>query len=224
MKNISYRTWGIVTGVIWLLATLLSIIPAVISYLNYTSINTWAGWALSVVFAIALLIDNLPMARVSQIITAAWTLVSIVEALIGSYHTAWVLFIGFFEIAESVLVVVALFSLGKNGRFLCLAALGCAIFANITASLMSFYVFEVPFEIDYSGIFIWVAEFIPLSFYIAAKPKPLTAAPASAAGQPYAASDSLSSIEKLTALKTLLEKGILTQEEFEEKKNELLKR
>lgn len=237
MKTVSYKTWGIISGVIWLLATLVTIIRTVVSFHNNWGTSYYSPsffsvywvsviiWVLDVLFAISLLTDILPMAKVSRIIAAVEGLVSGIGSLAAPYiNTPLYLFSSFLGLAASILIVVALFSLGKNGQLFCFIALGCRFLSIILSGLSFGTSFGILLGINLITFVLLAAELITLSFYVAGKPKQLAAASASAEVQASAAADSRSSIEKLAALKSLLDKGILTKEEFEEKKTELLGR
>jgi hypothetical protein len=65
------------------------------------------------------------------------------------------------------------------------------------------------------GLIASLASYFFLGLYLEAKPKTVKRTNQQSA-------DNKSSIEKLSSLKALLDKGIITQEEFEEKKKELL--
>ena len=194
MKTVSYKTWGIISGVIWLLVTLAGIITVVVSYRNIGSNSSYhpsffsifwmniIGWVLSVLFAIALLTDILPMAKVARIITSVWGLVSLVSALMMILnHTSYLnttlnLFSNLLGFVSGVLIIVALFSLGKNGQLFCLIALGCTVLSSIMSSMS----YGVRFGTALTGNLLFIlfsaAEYITLSFYVAGKPKQLAAA------------------------------------------------
>lgn len=222
---------GIIAGVLFVVLVIVSLFTAIKSYhstdgyslyrpsffsIYWSSLINWLLWLL---FAVSLFIDNLSFARVIRIVSLVFTaFTSVATLVIGT--SGWVVGL-LFSLLLQVMLLLAFVKPGKQGQ----------IFGFISAGLwvLSFLLrFLLYYRDDFGstlqafftnpGVLLLTVALIMTALYVADKSlEEKQAAPKAAA---YV--DPKSSLEKLTALKALLDKGAITSEEYEEKKKQLL--
>ena len=245
----AYRKKGIAAGILFLIGTLGFATQRILLFYQYNSSNSFLStmsyslflWIISFVFALSLITDTITMARITAIILViddALGLVSVLVAIIP--HRSIISYLstlvdGFFDFLCWLFIVISLFKHGKPAKALCLVALVMHLIrflssvvipvisalpaqANLSwstiASGLSSAVL-MPIILQFCFTILILISYCYLGLYLKDRPRiikktnlPLT--------------DTKSSIEKIYELKGLLDKGIITQEEFEAKKKEII--
>ncbi len=236
MNKSSSKMWGMIAGGIMLAITAISAFSLIRNYIQVDSLYRppflqvyWSsviGWILSVLFAVSLLTDNLNMAKIVAILKLVFSGVSLVVVVAAAISQpdyiipALVIISNILSVAANVLILMALLNRGKMGLLFCIVSVA----AGLLSSLVSMLGYRSPFgpaivSALTTGLFS-AAQYVPLGLYLAGKD---TAVAATAGRAPARApADNRSSIEKLSALKRLLDSGAISQEEFDEKKRQVL--
>ena len=212
-KN-SAKTWGLIAGILVFAGVLISVINS----FRFASFNiiTIILWVINIFFAVSLFIDNIQMARIARILLIVSPVITVILSL--SHFNS--LLASLCSLASAVLLLLAFLRLGKQGQLFCFIALGLSVASQLTYAINSGYFGGMYSLVSILGY----ASTAVLSFYVLEKPKAPSASPIPQSSSPTAAVsvDTRSDIEKLTALKGLLDKGIISQEEFDAKKKQLL--
>ena len=236
MNKSSSKMWGMIAGGIMLAITAYNVISVVQNYMNMDPayrapflLSYWrsvVGWILSVLFAVSLLTDNLNMAKIIQILLVVLSAMTLVLAIItvsrlGDYVNPLLFIISrILDAAVCVLVLMALLNRGKTGLLFCIVSVAAALLSSLLmmlgyrAPVGQALVAALP-----TGLMA-AAQYVPLGLYLAGKDTTVAATAGRAPAR--APADNKSSIEKLSALKRLLDSGAITQEEFDEKKRQVL--
>jgi len=224
---------GIIAGALFVVFVIVQLISAIKSYntIDYSYskasfftvyLSSLIIWLLWLLFAISLFIDNLSFARVIRIVTLVYAAFTTVVTLVTG-TSGWVISL-LVSLLMQVMLLLAFIKPGKQGQIFGFISAGLFILSNLLSCirLIKNYDLEFGFALRVyllaPGTLLLLAALVMTAFYVADKDlEEKQAAPKAAA---YV--DPKSSLEKLTALKALLDKGAITSEEFEEKKKQLL--
>lgn len=227
MKN--YKTQGKIAGILLLISTVLSVI---ITYVNTSRLfaGGWISiveWTLSCIIAIGLLSDSITVSKVPAILLLVLSTLSVVvsaKVMDRDYYRTYLFITYCITFLIRFLFVLALFGKGKKAKIMCYTLMGLGI-----ANLLSPYIFtllhstasSINAHFTVQSIITIVNGLLPvvayyfLGKYLESKPKEVKRT----VNIPV---DNKTTIEKLSILKSLLDKGAITQGEFDEKKKQLL--
>lgn len=233
--NQKAKTYGMIAGILKILFTLLGIASLAISMQNSGAgssassiqqfLPTLAWNLLPVLFGVALVIDNLLMARIVagvQVLIRAVGVVATVASLVrsgtGSITPqttvgAVLLFVG------AGLLLAALLLPGRRGQLLAFLSVGVNAVRIVLQNIEFMRTFPGPALFSTgTSLFLMIPDVL-VALYIGAKgsaPAPTYAVPS----RPLV--DNRSPLEKLAWLQDMLARGYMEQQEYEEKKNEIL--
>ena len=239
--NQKAKTYGMIAGILKILFTLLGIASLAISMQNSGAgssassiqqfLPTLAWNLLPVLFGVALVIDNLLMAKIVTgvqvlIRVAGFVYFAISQANTGSteqspqYAVARV-----FLVLGVALLLAALLLPGRRGQLLAFLSVGVNAVRIVLQNIEFMRTFPGPALFPTgTSLFLMIPDVL-VALYIGAKG---TAPAAVYGGAPtYAVPswplvDNRSPLEKLAWLQDMLARGYMEQQEYEEKKNEIL--
>lgn len=227
MKNISAKTKGIIAGGLFFTYVLVCLINAIkaysdITYYYHSFFSAYGAsilvWLLLAFLAVSLIVDKPKLATVSRILAVVLSAFSLVLTFVTLGRTAnsfVVILNTLLSLLASVMLLLAFVRLGKQGQVFCFIALGASVLPNVIrciafrGSLLS-TVFSPAQLLFYAALAV-------TAFYVADKFPEANVQP-----QAEPRAETSNKLEKLSALKELYDKGIITQEEFDEKKKQLL--
>ena len=245
MSNIPTKTKGMIAGLLLAVPNVIGLISHLNTLFILLSYSKDLLSNISLLFSVtldlgllalgvALILDKIELASRAamgaMILVAGSVLMTIGQRFMGG---PLVIIISLLSVAQYVLLFLALSKHGEQGPLSCLVALGISVFSFvINMSSMHIQANEIDPEYpnlvnSFSLIFsllTWAA-YVFLAFYVAdkePKDKPVVAPTANV--NRGSANSNMSDIEKLTRLKSLLDSGAISQEEFEAKKRQILGR
>lgn len=213
----NYTKHGKIAGILLLVYILFSAITCFILYKGYHSLyfaTEWIGWVLSCVIAVGLMTDKTTILKVSTIILLAYYGLNIFASLLMHgllyFITACLIFI------IQIFFVAALYRNGEKAKKLCFVMIVLTLLNMIFPPIYAFLHNTSPNMINSAISSLLVIAYYFLGLYLENKPKDN--------GTVNIPVDSKTTIEKMSALKTLLDKGAITQEDFDAKKKEIIER
>lgn len=245
----TYRRQGKIAGILLLLSTIISAAQYVSTVFfsqmyTKTSLSSAIGyssitWFFSCLFAVGLFVDNIKISRISAIIQVIISAISLVSFLLlgkqNSGDKAYL--IDIFNSTLSFLVmlsiVVAVLQNGKQAKVFCFILLGLYLLNELGAIIVPMFVYGQGINLSNFGSKLTLSNVLPIALtlvcrimtliayyylgvYLSRKPNEEKRLKTSSS------INNESSIEKISSLKTLLDKGIITQEEFDEKKKQII--
>ncbi len=244
MKQWSAKTWGRLAGGLLLASVAYSVIISLISHsvggfgVSFFRVfwMTIVIWLIEILMAVGLLTDQIVLSRVSAIIYAvvgALSLAGIVILVFLDHSNLIDVTCSLLSFAGCALLAVALFLRGKQGSLFCLIA---TILLWLTSCVRYTMYMLMGYGVSFGDVLknalvsaLTLVYMIPLALYLERRtgPSPMKSAYApvqmkSACAPAPAVRDPRSDIEKIAALKDLLDRGAITQEEFDAKKRQIL--
>ena len=215
---------GLIAGICFILFSILGLFNTISGYMRMSSYSyfevsflrfSWSALltaALTVAFAIALFMDNVSMAKIMKILSLVFVGYISISNIIAYIRLGMVLLAisSILNVIIEVMAVVALIKVGKGSQTFCYIAGGLTLLGQIVVLLAHNF---VTANLRYILV---IVGYLFLGMYLASKEKGLASA------NSREISNSGNTIEKLSNLRDLLDKGIITQNEFNEKKNQIL--
>ena len=239
------KTYGMIAGAAAILAMILTITMAVISYsrmktaigsdysvsfIQYVSLRSFFAWGFVILFGVGLMIDNLLVSQIARGGTMLMVLISFVMQLMrmmSGYGSPITLIDAILSAIIAALMLTAVFLPGKTGQLMCFLAMGAYLIDAVISFIWGGGLRAMPlfFVLRLAFIAASLVMYLFAALYLGEKqkaPAPVYDGAPVYAGPAQPPVDNRSPLEKLAWLQDMMARGYMGQQEYEEKKNEIL--